>query len=147
MMQETATNFLSGYQAPSMSEDIFLRVIALCVMLAGVETLHGIARTTLLAPRIGKRKALKLSIVTGSLLAYGVCLLMVPDLGLGSSAELLGLGLTLALFMAGFDIALARWLLRLPWPRVFRDFDPRTGNYLSLGLVLLAFMPYLAVQS
>lgn len=124
----------------------FVRIVALCIALAGVETLHGIFRATVLAPRIGKSRALKLSIVTGSALAFGVCYLLVPGIGVVKPAGLLAIGLVLALFMAGFDIALAKMLLRQPWAKVFRDFDPRTGNYLSFGLLLLVFFPYAVME-
>lgn len=122
--------------------DEFVRILALCIALAGVETLHGIFRATVLVPRIGKSRALKLGIVTGSALAFGVCYLLVPGIGLVQPTGLLAIGLVLALFMAGFDIALAKMLLRRPWAKVFQDFDPRTGNYLSFGLLLLVFFPY-----
>jgi hypothetical protein len=80
------------------------------VVLAGVETLHGIARTIWLAPALGKARALKLSIVSGSVLAFGVCLLLVPGIGLRGPGAHLGLGLGLAGFMALFDLALGRWV-------------------------------------
>lgn len=128
-----------------MTEEI-VRVVSLCVVLAGAETLHGIARATILVPRIGKKRALKLSIVTGSILAFGVCYVLVPGIGLNGATELFGVGLVLALFMASFDITLAKALLKLPWGKVFRDFDPRTGNYLSIGLLLLVCFPYLAMR-
>lgn len=126
--------------------DEFVRILALCIVLAGVETLHGIFRATVLVPRIGKSRALKLGIVTGSALAFSVCYLLVPGIGVVKSAGLLAIGLVLALFMAGFDIALAKMLLRRPWAKVFQDFDPRTGNYLSFGLLLLVFFPYVVMQ-
>lgn len=75
-----------------MSFDLFLRVLALCVALAGVETLHGIARTVLLAPRIGKARAVQLSVVSGTLLAFGVCALLVPGIGLQGARQHLFLG-------------------------------------------------------
>lgn len=120
-----------------------VRVLALCVVLAGVETLHGIARTVLLAPRVGKALAIKLSVVSGTLLAFGVCFLLVPGIGLAGVGPHLFLGLVLAAFMAGFDIALGKLVLRFTWSRVLEDFNPASGNYLSLGLVALAFMPAL----
>lgn len=61
-----------------MVSDSIVRVLALCVVLAGVETLHGIARTVLVVPRIGKGRALKLSMISGALLALVVCYLLVP---------------------------------------------------------------------
>ena len=104
--------------------ELALRIGALCLALASVETVHGIARMVLLVPRVGLRRAQRVSIVTGTLLAYGVCWLGVPALGLRGPGALLALGLGLAAFMAAFDIALARWVARRPWPAVFDDFRP-----------------------
>jgi hypothetical protein len=123
--------------------DQVLRALALCVALAGVETLHGIARTVLVAPRIGKARALKLSVVSGTLLAFGVCWLGVPGIGLLGAMPHLLLGLGLAAFMAGFDIAFGRWMLHFTWRRILADFNPAGGNYLSPGLLVLAGLPLL----
>lgn len=126
-----------------MNDDLLIRLVSLCVILACAETLHGIARTVLVVPRIGKDRALKLSIVTGSLLAFAICWLLVPGLGLQSPAAHLALGLGLASFMAAFDIAMGRLVLRRPWRKIWPDFDPRTGNYLLLGLAFLVAVPLL----
>ena len=119
----------------------FLRFASLCILLAGAETLHGIARTVLLAPRIGKLLAIKLSVVTGTLLAFGICYLFVPGVGAAGIGGHLLLGLGLSGFMAAFDVAIGRLVMRLKWSRIWEDFDPRSGNYLSIGLVLLALSP------
>ncbi|OIQ89642.1 hypothetical protein GALL_284460 [mine drainage metagenome] len=124
-----------------MSIDSFIRIISLCVVLAGVETLHGIARTVVLAPRVGKARALKLSIVSGSALAFGVCWLLVPGIGLAGLAQPFALGLWLALFMAAFDLAMGRLLLRRSWSRALQDFNPASGNDLLFGLLLLVLSP------
>lgn len=118
-----------------------LRYILLCIFLAGAESLHGIARTVLLAPRVGKVLAIKLSVVTGTLLAFGLCYVFVPGIGATGFGEHLFLGLGLSGFMAAFDVAIGRLVIRLKWSRIWEDFDPRSGNYLSIGLVLLAFSP------
>ncbi|MCB1998106.1 MAG: hypothetical protein KDG57_19920 [Rhodoferax sp.] len=126
-----------------MTADQALRVLALCVALAGAETLHGVARTVLLAPRVGKARAVRISAVTGTLLALAVCWWLVPGIGLTSPAQHLVLGLTLAVFMAAFDIGFGALVLRFSWRRILRDFNPASGNYLSLGLVALAGIPVL----
>lgn len=118
-----------------------LRFAALCVILAAAETLHGIARTVWLVPRVGKATALKWSVVTGSLLAFGLCWVFVPAIGAVGWRAHLGLGAGLAAFMAAFDVAIGRGVMRLPWARIARDFDPRSGNGLSVGLLLLVGMP------
>jgi hypothetical protein len=126
-----------------MTLDSALRVLALCVVLAGTETLHGIARTVWLAPRVGKARATQISIVSGSLLAFVICYLLVPGVGLVSQPGHLALGAVLALFMAGFDAALGKLLLRRSWRKILDDFNPATGNYLLFGLALLVVFPLL----
>ena len=103
--------------------------------------LHGIARTTLVVPRLGKERAIKLSALTGTLLALGICYLLVPAIGLQSAHAHLLLGLVLAVFMASFDIAIGKWLMRKSWAKIWRDFNPSTGNYLLYGLLALCFIP------
>lgn len=117
------------------------RIVALCVALAGAETLHGIARTVWLAPRIGKARATQWSVVSGTLLAWALCGLLVPAIGLQGFAQHLALGVGLAAFMAAFDIFIGRVVMRLKWPRIWRDFNPASGNYLSIGLALLVWAP------
>lgn len=126
-----------------MSADAVIRIIALCVVLAGAETLHGIARIKLIIPRIGKNRAVKLSAFTGTLLALAICWALVPGIGFQSSEAHLTLGLGLAAFMAAFDIAIGRWLMRKSWVKIWPDFDPRSGNYLLFGLLALSVSPLL----
>lgn len=126
-----------------MTGDAVLRVVSLCVVLAGAETLHGIARTVWVIPRIGKERALKWSAFTGSALAFAICLVLVPPIGLVGAAAHLVLGVVLAAFMVAFDLAIGRFLMRKSWQKLWPDFDPRTGNYLSFGLAFLVVAPWL----
>lgn len=124
-----------------MSPEALLRIAALCVVLACAETLHGIARIKLLIPRMGKERALKLSALTGTLLAFAICLVLVPGIDLQTPLAHLVLGLFLATFMAGFDIAIGKWLMRKSWAKIWPDFNPNTGNYLVYGLLALCCIP------
>lgn len=126
-----------------MNSDAVIRVVSLCVVLAGAETLHGIARTVLVIPRIGKERALKWSALTGAALAFAICLVLVPPIGLVGVPAHLWLGVVLATFMAAFDLAIGRFLMRKSWQKLWPDFDPRAGNYLSFGLAFLVVTPWL----
>lgn len=126
-----------------MSADTLLRIVSLCVVLAGAETLHGIVRTVWIVPRIGKEHALKLSALTGSTLAFGICWLLVPPLQLQGALAHALLGLTLAAFMTAFDLAIGRFVMRKSWHKLWADFNPATGNYLLYGLVFLCVAPLL----
>ena len=129
-----------------MDSDALWRMAALCLALASAETLHGIARITLVVPRIGKELANRLSVVSGTLLALGICWMLVPGIGLQSTSAHLLLGLGLSAFMAGFDVAIGKLLMRKSWAKIWPDFDPRSGNYLLLGLIALAFIPVLVAR-
>lgn len=126
-----------------MTSDTLLRVVSLCVVLAGAETLHGIARTVWVIPRIGKERALKLSALTGSLLAMAICWWLVPPLQLQGTLAHLVLGGVLAAFMAAFDLTIGRYLMRKAWHKLWPDFNPATGNYLLYGLLFLCVAPLL----
>ena len=129
-----------------MDSDALWRMAALCLALASAETLHGIARITLVVPRIGKELANRLSVVSGTLLALVICWMLVPGIGLQSTSAHLLLGLGLAAFMAGFDVAIGKLLMRKSWAKIWPDFDPRSGNYLLFGLIALAFIPVLVAR-
>ncbi len=124
-----------------LTTETVIRALCVGVALAGAETLHGIVRMKFLAPRVGKARAVKIAIVSGSLIAFGVCYALVPMVGLSGTKEHLVLGAALAAFMASFDLALGIFLLRRPWSKALEDFNPAKGNYLVFGLVLLACFP------
>lgn len=128
-----------------MDGGLVLQIIALVVTLAGVETLHGILRTALIAPRLGTQRAKRLSIISGTALLFWVCWLWIPRLGIGNPLALLALGGGLAGFMALYDIVLGHSILKMKWRVVWKDFDPRQGNYLSVGLLILMFIPLLVM--
>ena len=127
----------------TLNTDTALHVMALCIVLAGAETLHGIVRIKFVIPRMGKERAVKLSALTGTLLAFAICWALVPGIGFQSAQSHLMLGLVLAAFMAAFDMAIGRWLMRKSWVKIWPDFDPRTGNYLLFGLLGLSVSPLL----
>ena len=68
-------------------------------------------------------------------------------MGLRTTPALLALGGVLAAFMAAFDIAMGRLVLRRPWHKIWPDFNPATGNYLVFGLGFLVLAPWLVTQA
>ncbi|MEA5420119.1 hypothetical protein VB712_12885 [Spirulina sp. CCNP1310] len=128
------------------SPGLGVEIIALAVTLAGVETLHGILRTALIAPRLGTRRAKRLSIISGTALLFGVCWWWIPRLGLSNPLALLALGAGLAGFMGLYDLLLGHYVFKMKWRVLWRDFDPRQGNYLSIGLLILVFIPWLVMM-
>jgi hypothetical protein len=118
----------------------------ICLMLASVETLHGIARTIFVVPKIGNKRAKQYSVISGTLLAFAVCYIMVPWLDINVEYQLVLVGLVLSIFMATFDIILARFVVKLKWKSIINDFNPAKGNYLIFGLILLTIIPYAVIK-
>ncbi|MDT8990412.1 hypothetical protein RQP54_05985 [Curvibacter sp. APW13] len=114
-----------------------------CLCMACTEMLNGIFRMRYLVRWVGKPRAQVLSVGTGLLLATAVCAYFSPYWGVHTPAGLTALGMAFSVFMAAFDVAVGRWLMRRTWQQIATDFDPRSGNYLSVGLVLLSGVPYL----
>jgi hypothetical protein len=115
-------------------------------MLASVETLHGIARTLFVVPKIGNKRAKQYSVISGTLLAFAVCYIMVPWLNINVDYQLILIGLVLAVFMASFDIILARFVVKMKWESIINDFNPAKGNYLIFGMIALIIIPYAVMK-
>lgn len=126
--------------------DISIRVFSLCLALSCAEMLHGIIRIRYLVPIVGKPTAQKISIVTGTLLAFAVCYFFVSSMGLTTRFSAIALGAFLSAFMASFDIAVGRLLMRRKWALIAEDFDPRKGNYLIYGLTALVAIPTIVLR-
>jgi hypothetical protein len=124
----------------------WIKLLCLCVLLAGAETLHGIARIMIVVPRIGKRRANQYGVITGTILAFVVCYTMVPGLGIHGTRGLILVGTALSVFMAAFDIILARSLAKRDWMAIADDFKLEKGNFLILGLAALIAIPYAVMR-
>ncbi len=125
---------------------LWIKVLCLCLMLAGVETLHGVARTVFVVPKIGNKRARQYSVISGTLLAFAVCFVMVPWLDVHDGCHLFFIGLMLAVFMALFDMVLAKLVVKMTWRAIINDFNPAKGNYLIFGLMVLAWIPYAVMK-
>ncbi len=121
-------------------------LLSTCLLLASFETLHGIIRTKFLVPRVGRKKALKVSAISGSVIAFAICFVMIPKLRIVDTFELTLVGIGLSLFMASFDIFIGKIVMNLRWSRILQDFSPFNGNYLSVALFLLMTYPYAVMR-
>lgn len=125
---------------------VIIKVICICVVMAVTETAHGILRTRYVSPRIGHGRAKRLSVISGSLLGFGVCYLMVPWTGVVDRTALLFMGTAIAAFMLLFDIVIGRYVFKMSWKTVLADLDVFHGGFLPLGLLALTFSPFVAMH-
>ena len=120
------------------------RGAAVWLGLVVAETLHGIARTLLLAPRVGDFRARQIAVFTGSVLILAIAYATVRWIGARSTRELLALGIAWLAGMLTFEITFGRWVARQPWERILADYDLVHGGLLPIGMAMLALSPLLA---
>ena len=120
----------------------WVRALAVWLLIALVESVHGTLRELFLVPAVGAAVAQRVGFVVGSLLVIGVAWAMSRWLGAAGRAEQLGVGALWALLMLGFELALG--LARgYGWPRIGAEFDPSQGGLMGFGLLLMLLAPML----
>lgn len=111
------------------------------VVIALVETLHGILRVRFLNSRLGDHRARQISVLTGSAMILLIGWFTIPWIGPSSLWESLAVGALWLILMLTFDLGLGRLYFGFSWRRLARDFDVRQGGFLGFGMTVLFLTP------
>lgn len=125
---------------------LFVRAIAVWLVIIGAETVHGTLRTLFLEPAIGGLAARQVSVLTGSVIIFVVVYLFSGWLKAVGTRDQILVGSLWAGLTIAFEIALGRFLLGYGWDRITEDYDPSRGGILWAGLLFLVLSPFLAVR-
>ena len=120
---------------------MIIRAIIVGLLIALAEVLNGNLRVRYLQRRFGRKRAKRLSFVTGLCLFWGIAWCLLPWIGPQSIFQCLQVGLVWIILMTALDLYFGRFVFRLPWAKIRDDFNPRKGNLLGVGLVLLFLCP------
>lgn len=123
-----------------------LRAFLVWLVIIGVETVHGILRTVFLVPLMGDFRARQVSVLTGSLLIFGVAYFFIGWIAANTRFQLLAVGLLWVALTVLFEIGLGRFGLGLSWDRITEDYDVTRGGMLGFGLLFMAASPWLAAR-
>lgn len=122
----------------------FLKILFLFLLIALSEMVLGILRTLYLNKFFGVKLAKQISILPALLLCLIICYLYLPYFNINSKIGFIFLGISLSTFMLIFDIIVGRFLMKMSWQKILEDFNILKGNYLSIGLILMALCPFFA---
>ncbi len=125
---------------------MLLRSLLVWLAIIAIETLHGIARVAWLEPLVGDFRARQLAVLTGSLLILTVAWFGVRWMRPVSTRQALGIGALWVGLTIGFELALGRLVMKLPWERLAEDYDLSRGGLLGLGLVAMLLAPWFAAR-
>lgn len=123
---------------------LYLRALAVWLIIIAVETVHGILRTLLLAPVIGDFRARQVGVLIGSILILIITFFLIKWLDLQTVRTLMTVGFLWVALTVLFEIVLGLVFLGLDWNRILSDYDIRQGGLMSFGLLLLLFTPLVA---
>ncbi|MFK2823313.1 hypothetical protein ACH5BK_10085 [Arcobacter sp. YIC-80] len=120
---------------------MILKIILGFILIAFIETLNGIFRIKVLNKSFSKRLSKFISFILGSILIFLINLFYIPILGISSQEEAFFIGFTWALLMILYDVFVGKFMFKMSWENIADDFDILKGNLLSLGIILIVFMP------
>ncbi len=125
---------------------IWLRALAVWLIMMAAETVHGILRTVLLAPQVGDLRARQIAFFTGSAIILGTAYLFINWIRARSFKELLVIGLMWMLLTLGFEAVVGIYGFGFGWERIIAEYDPRSGSLMLFGLFVLVLAPLIAFR-
>ncbi len=125
---------------------VYLKSLLILIIIIFAEVGNGICRGRFLTPRLGDFRARQVSVFTGSLNIFVISLLSIKWIGAASNQELWIIGTMWLVLMLAFEILLGRYVFKLPWAAVFKDFNLLEGRLLAIGMLYLLAAPYIAAK-
>lgn len=120
---------------------IWLRALAVWLVIFVIEVVHGVVRTLYLVPIVGDLPARQIGVATGSLLFLFVAWLTVRWIGALTVRQWRRVGALWVVLMGAAEMLLGRYAFGYPWTRIGEDFDLTRGGLLGLGLLMLFLAP------
>ncbi len=122
------------------------RAVAVWVLIAMAETIHGILRRLFLVPAIGEKTANQIGVFIGSLIILAIAITTNKWIGARTRKELLLIGVLWTILMISFEVLLGR-ALQVPWSKILADYDPSQGGLMLIGMTIMLFAPLLAARA
>ena len=125
---------------------LWLRAVAVWLILIGAEVVHGALRTLYLAPRVGDLRARQLGVFIGSGLILAIACLAAPWLRAETSRSQLIVGSGWLALTLLFEVGFGRVVLGYSWARVASDYNIFRGGLLPIGLLVLLLAPWITAR-
>jgi hypothetical protein len=122
-----------------------LRGLAVWILIALAETVHGTMRTIILEPRVGDLASRQIGVLTGSLMILLIAYITIDWIGARKARALVAVGMLWLVLMLTFEVTLGR-ALGLSWERIMSDYVPSQGGLMIVGMAFLALSPSIAFR-
>jgi len=122
-----------------------LRGLAVWILIALAETVHGMLRTIFLEPRVGDLASRQIGVLTGSLMILAITYFTIDWVGASKAKQLAAVGTLWLVLMLILEVTLGR-ALGLSWERIVSDYVPSQGGFMIVGMTVLALSPSIAFR-
>jgi hypothetical protein len=123
-----------------------VRAAVVWLLLIAAEVIHGIARTVWLAPVVGEFRARQIAVFSGSLLILLIVSVTIRWMRVPTKRPLFAIGPLWVVLTVGFEIGFGRLVMDSSWNGLASDYDLPEGGLLPIGLLVMAFSPWLATR-
>ncbi|MEO8103417.1 MAG: hypothetical protein ABI790_12890, partial [Betaproteobacteria bacterium] len=117
-----------------MRKHFWFRVIAVWLLIALVESVHGTLRVLFLVPVIGDLPARQWGFVTACFLIMLIAWLTAPWLNADTRKRQWSAGAMWMVLMFAFEAGLGV-AQGFSWERIMQEYDPRAGGLMALGML------------
>ena len=125
-----------------MADSLPARALAVWLLIAVSESIHGILRELLMAPWLGDALARRIAFFVACGLIVLIAWLTSPWLAATSRRQQLWVGAWWMALMFAFEIGLGR-AQDMGWDRILAEYDLRRGGLMAFGMLLLLLAPML----
>src|SRR5437870_4795496 len=111
---------------------VYLRGLAIWILIVLAESLHGTARKLFLESYVGDFRARQIAVFTGAAIILLIALLSVRWLRANGTFELIRVGLLWLGLTVAFEWLLGRAVLKYSWERIASDYNLFEGGLLPI---------------
>ncbi len=125
---------------------VYLRSLAVWLLLMLTETLHGTVRLFLLVPLTGDSRARQITVFTGAALIFIVTWLLIKWVNPKNTRQCLLIGAAWVVLTLCFEITLGIAAFNMSWQRIAEDYNLLRGGLMPIGLLFMLGTPLAAAR-
>ncbi len=120
---------------------MLIKIILTWLLIAIGEIINGNIRVRYLHQKYGVHRAKQISFFSGTAIFTTIIWFSLPWIDPSNLYECFSIGLILTALMILVDIYFGKYIFHYSWKKIADDFNPRKGNLLGIGMLLLFLCP------
>jgi hypothetical protein len=123
---------------------MWVRAIAVWLLVMAVEFVHGTLRWIFLRPHVGDFRSGQIGVFTGSVLFLLIVYLCKPWMKLQSAWDCFRVGLLWVGLTLLFEWSFGHYVMGRSWESIATEYNPLRGGLMPIRLLVFAMSPWIA---